>query len=99
MAAALHDVIEDTSWTLEELRNAGVPVDVLAAVDVLTHRAGESYDRSVARAAGHPLARLVKLADNADNASEARLSSLSADVAARLRAKYAAARRALLEQS
>lgn len=38
MAAALHDVVEDSSWTLEALGRKGVPQEVLNAVDALTRR-------------------------------------------------------------
>lgn len=96
MAALLHDVVEDTDVTFADLRAAGVPADVLAAVDALTKRPGEAYLDAVARAARHPLARVVKLADNADNADEARLSQLDEGTAARLREKYRQARAVLV---
>ncbi|HET9834178.1 MAG TPA: hypothetical protein VFP91_20785 [Vicinamibacterales bacterium] len=95
VVAALHDVVEDTALTMGDLANFGVPADALEAIDALTHRPGESYEDAVARAAAHPIARLVKLADNADNADEGRLSMLSPHLADRLRAKYASARRIL----
>lgn len=67
MAAVLHDVVEDTDWTLDGLRDAGFPEEVVAAVDHLTRREGESYDDFVRRAAAHPVARRVKIADLEDN--------------------------------
>ena len=41
MAAVLHDVVEDTRWTLEQLRAKGFPEEVLEAVECLTKREGE----------------------------------------------------------
>src|SRR5918996_697233 len=52
MAAVLHDVVEDTDWTIERLRAEGFSDEVLAAVDCLTHRDGESYQEFVERADG-----------------------------------------------
>lgn len=94
--ALLHDVLEDTDATPNELRRAGMPDRVVEAVLALTKRADdESYDDAVRRAAAHPLARQVKAADVADNADEQRLALLDEDTAARLRAKYARARQLL----
>ena len=67
MAAVLHDVVEDTAWTLDDLRAVGFADEVVDAVDALTRRKGESYEAFVDRAAAHPVARRVKLADIEDN--------------------------------
>ncbi|MDQ3702243.1 MAG: HD domain-containing protein [Chloroflexota bacterium] len=67
VAALLHDVVEDTPTTLTDLRRLGYPDDVVAAVDRLTRRDGETYEAYIERIAGDPLARRVKLADLADN--------------------------------
>ncbi|MDX1547982.1 MAG: HD domain-containing protein [Rhodothermales bacterium] len=75
MAALLHDVVEDSGWTLERLRDEGFPDAVVDAVDALTHREdeGESYEDYVARAARNPLARQIKRADLEDNMDIRRL--------------------------
>ncbi len=99
MAAWLHDLVEDSGLTLADLEEAGVPPQVLDAVDALTKRPGEPYLDAVRRAAAHPLARLVKLADNADNSDETRLAALEPTEAARLRQKYAEARAILLSST
>jgi (p)ppGpp synthase/HD superfamily hydrolase len=88
MTAALHDVVEDTPTTLEDLTAAGCPTEVVAAVDALTRRAGESYDSFLERVARNELARRVKVADLMDNSDESRLALLSPEEAKRLRAKY-----------
>jgi (p)ppGpp synthase/HD superfamily hydrolase len=67
MAAVLHDVVEDTPWTLDDLRGHGFPEEVVEAVDHLTKREGESYEDFVRRAGAHPVARRVKIADLEDN--------------------------------
>ena len=76
MAAVLHDVVEDTDWTLDALRERGFPDEVVDAVDHLTRREGESYDEFVTRAAAHPVARRVKLADLEDNMDVRRTGTL-----------------------
>lgn len=95
MAGWLHDVVEDTPISLEQLREMGFPPEVVAAVDSVTWREGESYEDLIRRAAADPLGRLVKLADNATNSDEARLALLDETTADRLRRKYARAREIL----
>lgn len=96
MAGLLHDALEDTTVTAEELRGRGCPEAVIRAVEAVTRRPGEPYLDMVVRATLDPLGRLVKLADNAHNAAESRLGELEAETAGRLRRKYAEARRILL---
>jgi (p)ppGpp synthase/HD superfamily hydrolase len=67
IVAILHDVIEDTSVTAEDLRREGFGEPVLAALDCLTHRQGEPYAEYVIRCKGQDIARWVKLADLEDN--------------------------------
>ena len=76
MAAVLHDVVEDTEWTLERLREAGFSDEVLEAVDCLTHREGESYQQFVERVRTNPIARQVKIADLEDNMNVRRINQL-----------------------
>ena len=64
--AWLHDVLEDTPVTFDELRIAGMNTHVCQAVSLLTHR-GQPRDRYLSSIAAHPLARLVKIADTLDN--------------------------------
>ena len=67
IVATLHDVVEDSEWTLADLRKEGFPAEIIQAVDHLTKRKGEEYDDFVTRAASHPLSRAVKLLDLEDN--------------------------------
>jgi (p)ppGpp synthase/HD superfamily hydrolase len=97
MAGLLHDVVEDTYVTLDDLRAAGFPERVVAAVDAVTRRQGETYMDFVRRGATDELGRLVKLADNAHNSSPERLAALEPEVAQGLGRRYARAREILLE--
>lgn len=97
MAALLHDVLEDTDMTVEELLRLGVAPTVVTAVEALTKREGESYEDFVRRAATNSIARAVKLADLADNSDEKRLVLLDPEEAAWFRAKYAKAKAIILE--
>ena len=76
MAGILHDVVEDTAWTIEHLRQEGFSESVLEAVEALTHGEGEEYFAYVARAGANPLARRVKLADLEDNMNLLRLAEV-----------------------
>ena len=78
MAAVLHDVVEDTDWTLGRLHEAGFSVEVIKAVDCLTHREGESYEQFVERVRTNPIARQVKIADLEDNMNIRRIGQLGA---------------------
>ena len=88
VAAALHDVVEDTDMTIEDLTAAGFPESVTEAVDALTRRPTEPYMEFVRRAGTNLLAREVKMADLLDNADPSRLAGLPDDEGARLAAKY-----------
>ncbi len=74
IAAILHDVVEDTSITLEQLAEEGFSPTVVAAVEALTKRPGESRMEAAARAAENRVARTVKLADNAENMDISRIA-------------------------
>lgn len=91
LAAALHDIVEDTHMTAERLVALDCPPEVVRAVEALTRREGEDYETFVARAAKDPIARVVKRADVADNGDKSRLALLPPIQADRLRAKYARA--------
>ncbi|WP_342379166.1 HD domain-containing protein [Myxococcus stipitatus] len=88
--AVLHDVVEDTPWTLERLRERGYPEAVLRALEGLTRREGESYEAFIERLRPDALARRVKLADLEDNMDVRRLTAVTAKDTERL-ARYRAA--------
>lgn len=95
IVALLNDVVEDSPWTLEALRAEGFSETIVAAVDGLTRREGESYEDFIARGATNPLARRVKLADIEDNLDLRRLGELEEMDLARLQ-RYQRARRVIL---
>ena len=97
MAAVLHDVVEDSDWTLDQLRAEGFSEEVLQAVECLTHQAGESYDEFVTRVQSNAIARQVKLADLEDNMNIRRMAEITPKDLARLE-KYHRAWRTLTEQ-
>jgi guanosine-3',5'-bis(diphosphate) 3'-pyrophosphohydrolase len=74
IAAVLHDVVEDSSVTLDFLRAEGFSPEVVSAVDALTKRPGESRIDAAHRARQDPIARVVKLADNAENMDLSRIA-------------------------
>ena len=90
IVALLHDVVEDTPYTLERLRELGYGEDVLGALERLTKAEGEDYAAFIERVRPHPLARRVKLADLEDNMDVRRLPAVTAKDAERL-ARYRAA--------
>ncbi|WP_342359474.1 HD domain-containing protein [Terrarubrum flagellatum] len=77
MAALLHDLVEDTDVTLDDLRAQGFPAEVVQAVDSLTKRPEEKEDyfAAVRRAGADPIGRKVKIADLTDNMDVRRIRS------------------------
>lgn len=98
IAAVLHDVVEDTNVTLDELTHEGFSTIVLNAVVALTKLSGESRLEAAVRAAGNPTARTVKLADNAENMDLSRISNPTDKDFARLK-EYEQVRVLLLSAS
>jgi (p)ppGpp synthase/HD superfamily hydrolase len=94
IAAVLHDVVEDSDWTLERLRGEGFSEEVLQAVDCLTHRDGETYDEFIARVRVNKIASQVKIADLEDNMNVKRIGEMTPKDLARIE-KYHRAWRAL----
>ena len=74
--ALLHDVIEDTEYTLESLLDAGIPLTVVDAVQCLTKMYGEDYEQFIQRVLTNELAVKVKMADIEDNLNVLRLKTL-----------------------
>ncbi|MGW8724768.1 HD domain-containing protein [Streptomyces sp. NPDC055808] len=92
MAGLLHDVIEDTGWTAERLRAAGVPPQVVSVVEAVTNQDGVPYEAKIRRITADRDATLVKIADNAHNSRPDRTGGLPPDLRTRLAVKYRAAR-------
>ena len=75
--ALLHDVIEDSSVTAEELLNAGLPETVVTAVQILSKKKGQDYQTYLKTVKSNPLARVVKLADLKHNSDLLRLETIT----------------------
>jgi (p)ppGpp synthase/HD superfamily hydrolase len=90
MAAVLHDVVEDSRWTLTDLQEEGFPAQVIEAVDFLTRRKQESYDQFIDRIKPNVLAVKIKLADLEDNLDLKRLREITGPDQERMK-KYQAA--------
>ena len=75
--ALLHDVIEDSSVTAEELQNAGLPETVVTAVQILSKKKGQDYQTYLKTVKSNPLARAVKLADLKHNSDLSRLETIT----------------------
>ncbi len=97
IAAVLHDVVEDSDWTFEQLRGEGFSEEILQAVDCLTHRDSESYDDLISRAKSNAIARQVKIADLEDNMNVKRIGEMTPEDLARIE-KYHRAWRILTEE-
>lgn len=93
--AWLHDVLEDTAVTAQELLEAGVLPEIVELVQLLTRTPDVSDDDYYARIRRHPVALRVKLADLDDNTAPWRVRRLDYDLQLRLAEKYRHAREVL----
>ena len=89
-AALLHDVVEDTDVTLDELAEI-FPKEVIDALALLTHAPGADYLEYVAAIKGNPIAKAVKLADLTHNSDRTRLPDGDEAALRRWDLKYARA--------
>ena len=96
ICAVLHDVVEDSEITFEDLRKEGFSEEVLAALDCLTRRKGESYDMYIDRVLKNETACRVKLADLCDNMDLSRIKNPSEKDKARIK-KYQKASERIFE--
>ena len=96
VTALLHDVIEDTVYTFDDLVKMGFSENVITALKLLTHDKSVPYMEYVAKIKENPVAKAVKLADLAHNSDLSRLNSVDDKVRSRIQ-KYEAAKKLLLE--
>ena len=75
--ALLHDVMEDTDITADDIRAAGMPEEVVEALLLMTHNASVDYLAYVRALKGNELARAVKIADLRHNSDLTRLDEVS----------------------
>jgi hypothetical protein len=78
----LHDVMEDTSHTIDDLRKLELPSECILAIDTLTKRKGQDYNNYLSKVKLDKLAKVVKIADLTHNSDLSRLDSITpADLA------------------
>ena len=77
IVAVLHDIVEDTDISLDDLRSEGFSEEVVSAVECLTKQDGENYDSYIERISFNPLAVKIKLADLEDNSDLTRLPEVT----------------------
>lgn len=94
--AVLHDVVEDTDWTLIRLRSQGFSEEIISALDSLTRRGNEDYDDYISRLLLNPIACRIKLLDLRDNLDLARIKDETQDTWKRVE-KYQKAQRRIQE--
>ena len=75
IVAVLHDVLEDTNTTVDELYELGCDNDIVEAILALTKLKGESRTKAAKRTLQNPIARVVKIADITDNMDLSRIHS------------------------
>ena len=96
VVALLHDVVEDSLYTFDDLKEMGFSEAVLSALRLLTHGDDTPYMDYVAAIKKNPIARAVKLADLRHNSDLSRMDEVTETILAR-REKYLAAIRLLEE--
>ena len=87
VAALLHDVVEDTDITIDDLIAEGFPTEVTDALALLTHDPAVPYMDYVAKIATDPIAKSVKMADLRHNSDMTRLDTVD-DYALKRAEKY-----------
>ncbi len=96
ICGVLHDVVEDSDWTAEDLRNEGFSEEVISVIKCLSKETeNEDYDVFIERVAKDPIAIRVKLNDLLDNMDITRLNELNEKDLNRLN-KYLRAYRKLI---
>ncbi|WP_427051621.1 HD domain-containing protein [Paenibacillus sp. TC-CSREp1] len=75
IVAVLHDVIEDTEVTIEQLRELGFSEEIVKAIGLLTRSEEESYEQFIEKTTTNRIARNVKIADIQENMNLSRIKS------------------------
>lgn len=75
--AYLHDILEDTNTTIQELLDLGIDEEIISNVITLTKGKGENYEDYIRRVKLSSVASLIKKADLEDNMNICRLKELT----------------------
>ena len=87
IVAILHDVVEDTSITLEEIGKHFTP-EITKSIGALTHEKIDTYDEYIGKIMVYPKARLVKMADILDNLKSLDIELVGIEKFNRVEEKY-----------
>lgn len=74
--AFLHDILEDTPVTMDNLKDFGFLTEVIGAIQSVTRTESESYDEFIARCSLNPIGRYVKIRDLEDTLNVTRLTEV-----------------------
>jgi len=94
----LHDVVEDTPVTFEELEAEGFSKPIMVGLRLLTHDSQMPYEAYIDQIKTHPIATEAKLADLQDNMDIRRLQEVDEKAVARFK-RYLAAHRVLEDRT
>jgi (p)ppGpp synthase/HD superfamily hydrolase len=90
IVALLHDVTEDTAYTLDDIKSMGFSDDITEALELLNHDKNVPYEDYIAALSGNYIARTVKIADLKHNSDVSRLD-ITDEVAKKRLKKYSKA--------
>ncbi|MGN0435133.1 MAG: HD domain-containing protein [Wujia sp.] len=94
--ALLHDVVEDTDYTLEDIAREGFPKEIIEAIDCLTRVKPQNYMDYICKVKTNPMAVKIKLLDIEHNSDITRLDDVKQEQ--RLLEKYKKAKEELLKK-
>lgn len=77
IVAVLHDVVEDTEVTIDQLRETGFSEEILEAINLLTKAKEDSYEEFIEKTLKNRIARNVKIADIKENMNLSRIQDPS----------------------
>lgn len=77
IVAVLHDVVEDTEVTIDQLRETGFSEEILEAINLLTRAKEDSYEEFIDKTLKNRIARNVKIADIKENMNLSRIQDPS----------------------
>ncbi|WP_198342946.1 HD domain-containing protein [Paenibacillus rubinfantis] len=75
IVAVLHDVVEDTEVTIDQLREYGFSEDIIEAIQLLTRSEKDSYEEFIIKTRGNSISKVVKIADIEENMNLSRIEN------------------------
>lgn len=87
IVALLHDVVEDSNYSLEDIKSFGFSENVVKSIECLTRDKDEDYDNYIKRILSNPIAVKVKIADMEHNSDLSRIPLITEEIRQRVK-KY-----------